>query len=95
MHLSLHALCGTCTLIHVCYLVPYVCSIDCYEKALQLISSVPLLEVASDLQRTLKAHFGGAWNELGTYYMLASSPLDYAQGKLFLYTAAQTSENSA
>ena len=58
-------------------------SIDCYEAALQLVASVPLLETASSyLQKTLKTHFGSAWNELGTHYMVVSSSLDYAQGKI-------------
>lgn len=58
------------------------CSIDCYEMALQLIPSINHLEIASSMQKTLKTHFGNAWNELGTYYMALSASLDYAQGGL-------------
>jgi tetratricopeptide (TPR) repeat protein len=57
-------------------------SIDCYERALQLApSSLPPAETGSDILRTLRAHFGSAWNELGTYYMAVASSLDYAREK--------------
>lgn len=57
----------------------HIYSIDCYEMAQQLSTSLDM--VTSDVIRTLKTHFGSAWNELGTYYMVMSSTLDYAQGK--------------